>query len=71
LKLKQQEVEEKAYSDRFLQIIPAEKLVKLTHAETDFRKLIPGRSSNDEGTKIVSVPSDLMAGNPRILICNF
>jgi hypothetical protein len=41
LNLKQQELDlEKAYSARFLEIIPAEKMVRLQQAETDFRKLV-------------------------------
>jgi hypothetical protein len=41
LKLKQQELDlEKEYSARFLQIIPAEKLLNLRQAEADFRKLL-------------------------------
>jgi hypothetical protein len=41
LKIKQQELDlEKAYSVRFLEIIPAEKMVRLQQAENDFRKLV-------------------------------
>lgn len=41
LKIKQQELDlEKEYSQRFLKIIDAEKLLKLRQAEGDFRKLI-------------------------------
>ena len=41
LKIKQEELDlEKAYSVRFLEIIPAEKMVRLQQAETDFRKLV-------------------------------
>lgn len=41
LKTKQQELDlEKEYSQRFLKIIDAEKLLKLRQAEGDFRKLV-------------------------------
>jgi hypothetical protein len=41
LNIKQQELDlEKAYSVRFLEIISAEKMLRLQQAETDFRKLV-------------------------------